>query len=595
MNNTASSSRKYKVAVITPTEKLEYLTETVIDGLFRLMTDRYPIQPAFCLEGYKSEYPAVAGYALARSQFLEFAKDADLIFLLWGKGCTNFKLAEEIGRWDRTVFLDGSELAKDRRYDHEIRAKVLSGEWVDNGKIDRGMLSKCSLYFRREKPYVHGITPLPYGIESKFTAHYDPGIKKDIDFFCVFGQEEYPVLRKQAREALIKFCAGNNFTCVTEKTKDRTEFYKLLARSKVGISVGGGGFDTARFWEILGNNCLLLTETIDIYEPGSDALKYRRIFEFKDIDDLNVQLHKVGALLKSGYPPAGLTDEYNAILKGHSSKARVMTVLEAARAKGLIGSVEPVPAGNAECAIIVSSCDAFEDAWRPFFTLLFRYWPDCPFPVYLVTNEKKYNDSRVNTIAVGDDKRWASNMKKALGSVPAGHILYLQEDYFLEKKVDTAAILRLFNEMKDWHAAYLRLVPSPKPDIVHAGGIGELSRTAPYRTSLQGAFWDKEILNGLLKEGESGWDMEVKGTERSRAITQPFLSVTDWALPYFRMTAIKKGRWYYDAVQLLKKEGIDVDPTKRPVEPFGEYLWRRLTSVPLVGRTARRIVRKLFS
>lgn len=232
---------------------------------------------------------------------------------------------------------------------------------------------------------------------------------------------------------------------------------------------------------------------------------------------------------------------------------------------------------NTNCSIVVSSCDAFEDVWNPFFTLFFRYWPDCPFPIYLIANYKKYDDLRVQTIAVGEDKRWATNMRTALGSIKTEYILYLQEDYLLEKKVDTAKVLKFISYMKEYNAAYVRLVPMPKPDKIYTSkDVGEIDKNAPYRISLQSAFWDKGILFGLLKDGEGGWDMEIKGSERSKEISRLFLSSTKMIIPYFKTTAIKKGRWYYDAVKFCRHEGITLDLSKRKVESRREFYRRKI-------------------
>jgi anaerobic ribonucleoside-triphosphate reductase len=110
----------------------------------------------------------------------------------------------------------------------------------------------------------------------------------------------------------------------------------LLARAKVGISVGGGGFDTARFWEILANNCLLLTESIDIYQSDSKELNYKRVYQFKNLYDFKNQLEKVAGLLRNGYDQLSLMPEYLKILEEHSAKHRVETILEQAREKKLI-------------------------------------------------------------------------------------------------------------------------------------------------------------------------------------------------------------------------------------------------------------------
>ena len=198
------------------------------------------------------------------------------------------------------------------------------------------MLEKCALYFRREKPYIKSIIPLPFGIESRHLQYVGKNKRKDIDFFCVFGQEKYPILRKHVKKKLIKFCKKNNFIYYVKKTKTSDEFYELLSMSKVGISVGGGGYDTMRFWEILGNNCLLLTETIDIYKYGSDELKYKRIWEFNNLYDFEYQLEKMVKFLREEYNQESLWDEYEDIMSGHYCKARALEVIRRCKQKILV-------------------------------------------------------------------------------------------------------------------------------------------------------------------------------------------------------------------------------------------------------------------
>lgn len=311
-----------KIAVILPVSKSDYLANTVLDGLVSManevefrVTDNFP-----------SPFSLV-DHIIAEPAFISYAQSADLIILCWGKGSTNFALAEKIGRWEKTVFVDGSELGKDRRWDATIQHQVVDMTYEGNGAIDAIMLSKCKRYFRREKPYIKGILPFPFGIERRYRTHFDSSVKKDIDFVCIFGQEDYPKMRKDIRLAVEKFCKKNDYTCVTKKTSGfdfddstklagRDEFYSLLSRAKVGISVGGGGYDTARFWEILGNNCALLTEKIDIEIPG--GMEYSRIREFTDLADFVKKLEEVS----SDFPTLD-APEFNAIIEAHSTESRV--------------------------------------------------------------------------------------------------------------------------------------------------------------------------------------------------------------------------------------------------------------------------------
>jgi len=322
-----------KLALITPKNKNDYLTDTVLDGLIDLKdTNNIDFK-------ISSRYPChlnTGCYFLEKKDFLKFANEADAIILFWGKNNTDFDLVKKINKFDKTIFIDGSEVGKNKRYDFDIQNSILNFTYNGNGRIDKEMLEKCALYFRREKPYLEKIIPLPFGIENSYKKFYSSRIKKDIDLFCVFGQEEFPTMRKYCKEILINFCKKNNLSFFIEKTKDKESFYKTLARSKVGISVGGGGFDTARFWEILANNCILLTEKIDIYEPDSKKLDYNRIWQFSNLLDFQYQLEKIGDFLRIKYKQEEMFNEYKKIISEHSSKSRVEEIIFEARNKKIL-------------------------------------------------------------------------------------------------------------------------------------------------------------------------------------------------------------------------------------------------------------------
>ena len=327
----------YSIAIITPAKsKDDYLLNTVLDGLLELRKE-YPKLEFHLPKGYPSPFgDALKKHELDENAFFAFAKQAGIIIFTLSGGYANFDALERVGRWDKTVVLDSTEWGKDRRFDFEVQKKTLH-EFLGNALTPDSLLNTCALYLRREKPYVGGIVPFPFGIESRY-VRYTPDKKKDIDFVCIWGQEEHPLLRKYAREFLESFCDERGFTCRTAKTKGfdfslqrtsgRDEFYELLSRAKVGVSIGGGGFDTVRFWEMLGNNCLMLTERLDIYHPESEALRYKRMNQFNNLYDFEHQLSRVADFLKNEYKEKELQAEYETILKDHSTKARVRMIFD---------------------------------------------------------------------------------------------------------------------------------------------------------------------------------------------------------------------------------------------------------------------------
>jgi hypothetical protein len=232
-----------------------------------------------------------------------------------------------------------------------------------------------------------------------------------------------------------------------------------------------------------------------------------------------------------------------------------------------------------EVAVLVASCDAYSDLWTPFFTLFRRYWPDCPYPVYLGSNSQEYPEPSVRSILVGPDVDWSTGFGAMLERVEEPYVLVLLEDYLLSAPVDTARIERLVGYMQRRGAACMRLMPVPGPpaSLPDFPDAGELSRGTAYRLSLQAAVWRREDLLSLVRPGESPWQLELEGTKRTEGLSAPFLSVVRDSrrpLPYV-CTAVVKGAWIREAVRLCRREGIAVDLTRRERESWKTYAHRK--------------------
>ncbi len=337
----------YTIAVVAPTERDDFYCDTVLDGLGGLVTEH----PELTFR-YAEHYPHPFGkeftrrFSLPKKEFFDFAKSADMVVLSYGKYGTDYALVDELNAWEKTVYVDGSEIGKNKWRDPEIQYQVITGAFTGRGAPNKEMQKKCRLYFRREKPYTNGVIPFPLGIESRFTKYYTPDKPKDIDFAAIFGQENYPITRRYTRERTDLFCKKNGFSCYAQKTYTlplikRGPFspdksYEIWARTKVGICTGAAGYDSRRFWEILGNNCLIIAERFDLYQPDSDAMNYKRIFQYNNLYDFEYQLKKAGEFLRNGYDQKDLEEEYREILKRHSTKARALTIINESKKIGLL-------------------------------------------------------------------------------------------------------------------------------------------------------------------------------------------------------------------------------------------------------------------
>lgn len=253
---------------------------------------------------------------------------------------------------------------------------------------------------------------------------------------------------------------------------------------------------------------------------------------------------------------------------------------------------------KSKTAVLVTSCDAFEDCWAPFAHGMTKYWPDCPYPAYLITNEKVFAGKGLQSLQIRPDQGWARNLRAAVAAVDADVILYSHEDFWIKAKVDTAEIAAFVDLIRSGHADYIRLYPAPSPDRPsHLDGrIGELATEAPYRTSLQMALWRTSVLLELLRDDESCWEFELIGTSRSRRYGNRFLCVNRsqaastgqrQAGIQYVCTAINKGRWATEAIEYCRREGLAVDFTNRPNETWWDDAMRAHPWLRFFGRIGK--------
>lgn len=244
---------------------------------------------------------------------------------------------------------------------------------------------------------------------------------------------------------------------------------------------------------------------------------------------------------------------------------------------------------NQRAAVVIMTCDAFSDAWTPFFGMFFKYWPNCPYEIYLCGESLVFDHPRVQNISLGNGIEWSARLLKALDSIPQEYLLFMLEDYVLLKPVNTMEVERHLDIMLELDAAYLRLIPAPPPDesIPDYPGIGLILPGSAYRNSTQAAFWKKQKLRDLLDPTETIWDFELAGVHRTNQFSEPFLSVEpdmnnspaetgDYPLVYF-CTAISRGKWLREAVRLIKRNGFEVDLDARHQESLPETFRRFVT------------------
>lgn len=211
-------------------------------------------------------------------------------------------------------------------------------------------------------------------------------------------------------------------------------------------------------------------------------------------------------------------------------------------------------------AVLVVSCDKYSDLWEPFFQLFWRFWPDCPFNVYLLSNKVSAEIPQVRNLLVGDDLSWSDSLLKGVAQLKEEYVFLFLDDLFLYDFIKTDRVLKVFNWILASGANYVRMNPSQRPDRPFNKIVGIVSKGTIYRTSTVLSVWKKDVLLDLLKANESAWDFEVFGSIRSDRY-DGFYST--WENHFPVMNTVIKGKWQRSALKKLESMGIKIDLSKR--------------------------------
>jgi hypothetical protein len=242
---------------------------------------------------------------------------------------------------------------------------------------------------------------------------------------------------------------------------------------------------------------------------------------------------------------------------------------------------KPPPNQSNDCALLVLSCDPYADLWPPFFALLRRHWPDCPFQILLGAGQSSVAPSNIHVLRSSAERDWSQCTLDYLYAMDQPYVLIMLDDFFLRRPVPTSDILQCFEFARVHAATQLRLIPRPGPTdrLPTEPNIGSCAAGSPYRLSTQAAIWDRMKLKNLLRAGESIWEFEHNANIRATQQPDGFFSVRKAVLPYegfWGHHVIEKGKWLPHEKRIFAALDIDCDFSKRGTLPWGQTAFNQL-------------------
>jgi len=171
-----------------------------------------------------------------------------------------------------------------------------------------------------------------------------------------------------------------------------------------------------------------------------------------------------------------------------------------------------------DLTLFVSSSDAYEDCWYPFFFLLKKFWPDCDLPIVLNTENKSfaYRGLNISCTRTGKQRSFGKTFHAGLEQVHTDNILLIMIDYFMMKDVQEAYLRNAYQIFIQEQLDSLCLVEMTtiKDVTPLRDNVFLVSGAGRDRFSFQTAIWKKSSIKKYILEHENPWLSECFGSLR---------------------------------------------------------------------------------
>lgn len=225
--------------------------------------------------------------------------------------------------------------------------------------------------------------------------------------------------------------------------------------------------------------------------------------------------------------------------------------------------------------ILVCSCDAYADLWKPFFTLLKKYWDTKDIPILLNTEtiDFSFEGLPVECVHFSPEAAYGERMIHALAQIKTPYTLLLLDDFFIRKEVDA----RRIEEIIRWMDADQDIICfNTDPNIVYADweinkypGFRRITPGNNFALSMQAGIWRTEGLKKYWRPKVSPWEWETYcNVLTTRYPGDKFYCTLENAeqfidyghYGYGTLWGVVQGKWILEDVQpLFEKEGIEMD------------------------------------
>lgn len=238
---------------------------------------------------------------------------------------------------------------------------------------------------------------------------------------------------------------------------------------------------------------------------------------------------------------------------------------------------------NNNLTILVVSYDGYKDLWPDFFKCKRENWPDCPYETVLSNNSEPFSFENVRVINCGDDALWSQRTIKALENIKTKYVLFMLEDFYISRPVDTSLVEGIIGLMQREGIKYYKLLtilPFRTPKYKRFDHLHVIPANYKYGISLMAAVWDTEFLKEKVGSGNyNPWKFESDRNCEALNADKRIVGVYDKRNVLNICHMVVQGKYLPEAVRRMRRLGYGFINLSRPIMYGKEYWIYRMTDL----------------
>lgn len=211
-----------------------------------------------------------------------------------------------------------------------------------------------------------------------------------------------------------------------------------------------------------------------------------------------------------------------------------------------------------DITLLVGTCDRYSFLWQNFCILFDRYWDkSINIDKYFVSETIPCNEYGFKTILPGKIP-YSDCLKYAISFVNTKYILWMQDDYFLQKTIDKSIFqyyMSIINNGIDRFGIHEDSEFYSKTHVIN--DIYRIQQNSLYTISMQASIWNKDFFKSCLIESgsENPWEFEINGSQRLNSSKIHNILFDKQQEPWYK-EAMRKGQFTQDYYSILEKERL---------------------------------------